>query len=67
MTFMYFIRLSTLLSIKLDFVVNDVNSDTSYGLIKITSSSSTLSLFDSFFCSLSLYNSCISWILSFMY
>ena len=41
---------------KLDFIVNDVDLDTSYGLIKITSSSSTTSsLFDSFFCFLVLY------------
>ena len=60
MNFMYFIRLSTVSSMKLNFVVDDINLDISYGLIKITSSSSTLSLFDSFFCSISLYSSCIS-------
>ena len=39
MNFMYFIRLSTSSFIKLDFIVDDVDSDISYGLIKITSSS----------------------------
>ena len=63
MNFMYFIRLLTLLFIKLDFVIDDVNSDTSYGLTKITSSSSTYFFFDSILCSSFLYNFYISQIL----
>jgi len=66
MNFIYLIRLLTSLFIKLD-VDNDVDSDTSYGLIRITFSFSTLSLIDSFSCSLFLYNSCISQILSSTY
>ena len=64
MNFIYFIRLFTLLSMKLNVVVNDVNLDTLYGLIKITSSSSTTPpLFNFFICSLFLYNSWIFQIL----
>ena len=65
MNFMYLIRFLTSLFIKLDF--DDVNSDTLYGLIRITSSFSTLPLFNSFSCSSFLYNSYISWILSSTY
>jgi len=63
MNFMYFIRLLTLLFIKLDFVIDDVNSNISYGLTKITSSFSTYFFFDSILCSSFLYNFCISQIL----
>ena len=62
MNFMYLIRLLTSLFIKFDFD-NVIDSNILYGLIRITSSSSTLSLFDSFSCSSFLYNSCISQIL----
>jgi len=62
MNCMYLIRLLTLLFIKFDFD-NDIDSNILYSLIRITSSFSTLSLFDSFSCSSFLYNSCISQIL----
>ena len=57
------------MSIKLDFIVVDnMDLDTLYGLIKITSlSSTTPSLFNSLFCSSSLYSSYISWMLSSTY
>ena len=43
---------------KLDIIVDDVDLDTLYGLIKITSLSSTTPLLlDFFICSLFLYNS----------
>ena len=60
MNFMYFIKLLTLSFMKLNFIVDDVDLDTLYGLINMTSSSSSLPSFDSLFCSTSLYNSCIS-------
>ena len=66
MNFIYLIRLLTSLSIKLDFN-DDITSNTLHGLIRITSSSSILLLFNSFSCSSFLYNSCISQILSSIY
>jgi len=56
MNFMYYLRFLISSYIKLDLVIV---VDSSYGLINITSSSSILSLFNSFYSS-SLYNSCIS-------
>jgi len=67
MNFMYFMRLLTSSFIKLDFVVDNVNSSTSYGLIKITSSSSTLPFLNFILCSSSLYRSYISQMLSSTY
>ena len=61
MNFIYIIRLLTLLCMKFDFVIDDADLDILYGLIKI------ISLFDSFFCSISLYSSCIFQILLLMY
>ena len=66
MKFIYLIKLSTSSSIKLDFD-DDVDSDISYGLIRIIFSFFILPLFDSFSCSSFLYNSCISQILSSTY
>ena len=61
MNFMYFIKLSTSSSIKLDFVDDDMDLDILYSLIKITSlSSTTPPLSDSLLCSSSLYSSYIS-------
>ena len=57
MNFIYFVKFSTSSCIKLDSVI-DVDMNTLYNLIKITSLSSTFP--SSFFYSLSLYNSCIS-------
>ena len=56
MNFIYLIKFSTLLFIKLDLVV-DVDSSISYGLIRITSLSSTFPFYLSLF---SLCSSCIS-------
>jgi len=67
MNFIYYSRFLISSCMKLDSVVLNVVVNTSYGLINITSSSSTVPLPSSFFCSLSLYKSWISLMLSSMY